>query len=202
MVDNSTTVWVSVISASSAIAGVVVTQIITAINNRKSDKRKYQFEATKAYLSRKIEVGEQFYYVTGENLTLKHALIHYVKTADLKSPKAYEFISERYNQLYTDFEKVTEKNSLANLVNLYFDVKINFELALEAEKKLKNLFVNIHELNAEISVNTDPELTDVLIQKRTDEIEAYCAFADKQMELAKIDMKTVRREINKISQSS
>jgi hypothetical protein len=202
MVDNLTTVWVAIISASSAITGVIATQIITAINNRKSDKRKYDFELIKTSLARKIEVGEQFYVVSGENLTVKHAFIHYLKNTDLKSSKSYEFIDERYKQLYADFEKVSEKNSLANLVNIYFDVQINFESALEAEKKLKTLFISIHELKAQISNNSDPEIKDTLIRKRADEVNTYCAFAETEMQLSKIDMEAVRRELNRVSHLS
>jgi hypothetical protein len=121
MADHNTLIE---ISAFSALAGALVTQLMNGLFVYYSDKRKYRIEVKNAYRNKKIEIGENFYYLNGETMSL------------LKKSIAYW---RKRNQFYAD-------NWKYNLVNLYFKVNLSIDEINEENQKSHGLFIKVREL--------------------------------------------------------
>ena len=76
MADNTTLIEVS---AFSGLAGALLTQMMTGIFAYFSDQRKYHHEIKNLYRSKKAEIGENFYYMTGEIMAIVKKNIGYWK---------------------------------------------------------------------------------------------------------------------------
>ncbi len=196
MIDNN--IFIPIVSAGSALLGVIVSQIITAINSKSSDHRKHNFEIIKTKLARKIEVGESFYYISGENLQLMKAMVHYIKTKSIVQSKlSKEFLQNGYTRLHADFEKIKSDNHSANLINLYFNVGVSFELISKSDLEAKNIFLNLYELNSEYSRSTNSAAyNERLAEGIAKEMINLCNHFEKSIERTKEDMDTVAQALN------
>lgn len=67
MADNSTLIS---ISAFSGLAGALLTQTVSGLFAYFSDKRKYNNVVRDLHRTKKIEIGENFYYITGEKMVI------------------------------------------------------------------------------------------------------------------------------------
>src|ERR1700744_3560233 len=67
------------VSAFSGLAGAMLAQGISGMVTYFSDKRKQSNEVKNAFRAKKTEIGENFYYVTGEKVSITRTHILYWK---------------------------------------------------------------------------------------------------------------------------
>ncbi len=129
MADTSITIWVSVISASSAIVAVVTTQIITAINTRKSDNRKEKAENKRTSIKRRIEIGENFYHMFRESSLNLHKLkTVFINEKFVESEGGLVNLTSQRKQIDDRALKLVEDTKLWNLTDIYFNVESTGEV--------------------------------------------------------------------------
>ena len=129
MADTSITIWVSIISASSAIVAVVTTQIITAINTRKSDNRKEKAENKRTSIKKRIEIGENFYHIFRESsLNLHRLKTVFINERFVESDAGLANLSSQRKQIDDRALKLVEDTKLWNLTDIYFNVESTGEV--------------------------------------------------------------------------
>ena len=154
MADNSTTtIWVGVISASSAIIGVVATQLITAFNARKTEIRRQEFEILKLSLEKKIEIGEHFYSLSGENLNLVKTLISNNELlSTLKAENSREYISSIYANFREDYRNFKSEKNIYSSVEIYYDISSTYSQVADNAQILKTYIAKVYEYNQQLSL--------------------------------------------------
>ncbi|MGI4727230.1 MAG: hypothetical protein ACRYGB_01555 [Janthinobacterium lividum] len=207
MIDNNT-VWVSMISASSALLGVILTQIITAINTKSSDKRKYASDIDKIALQRKIEVGEHYYRVTGSHIHLVDATIHaFTKLPELireKIPIDTILSNSSLEENISNDKKVAETYPLGNFINLYYDISESFDSNSKFGITLKDLGLSLissfpkpREFAEDVKENKiSAEIKEQKLLELTNHLKPIIQNLQKQKEEYKINMEIVKNEIN------
>jgi hypothetical protein len=141
MADNSSFI---AISAFSGLAGALLTQTLTGIFTYFGDKRNYRHEHTNLFKARKIEIGENFYYMTGERMAVISKNISYWKNwNNSRSEASLEFLNKEMVRLNTYLEKLDNENWKFNLINLYFDVSLTNEKVIESNAKSKQLYLRV-----------------------------------------------------------
>jgi hypothetical protein len=144
MADHNTLIE---ISAFSALAGALVTQLMNGLFVYYSDKRKYRIEVKNAYRNKKIEIGENFYYLNGETMSLlKKSIAYWRKRNQFTSERSLEFIGKEIKQTEEHIAKVYADNWKYNLVNLYFKVNLSIDEINEENQKSHGLFIKVREL--------------------------------------------------------
>jgi hypothetical protein len=155
MADHNTLIE---ISAFSALAGALVTQLMNGLFVYYSDKRKYRIEVKNAYRNKKIEIGENFYYLNGETMALlKKSIAYWRKRNQFTSERSLEFIAREIKQTEEQIAKAYSDNWKYNLVNLYFNVKLSIDEINEENQKSHTLFIKIREIAERIKSAQDEE---------------------------------------------
>ena len=157
MPDSSTLIAVS---AFSGLAGALLTQLMTGLFNYYGDKRKYRMEVKNAYRNKKIEIGENFYYLNGETMALLKKSIAYWKKRNKFSAQNMDYITKDIKRTEEQIVKIYAENWKYNLVNLYFDVKLSIDEINEENQKSHILYFKVREITEKImdSVDEDKDL--------------------------------------------
>lgn len=193
-VDNNTVI---AISAFSALAGALLTQLMTGIFNYYSDKRKDSLAVKRAFRAKKIEIGEKFYYLNGETMVLlKKSIDYWMKRSQLSSIENIEFIGKEVKYTEELIAKAYAENWKYNLVTLYFDIKLSVTEINEQNIKSHSLFIRIREIAELIKHAPEHELEYLYGEysfKTLDLISQY----EHVYQLLKHDMEAVKHELLK-----
>jgi hypothetical protein len=123
MPENNTII---VISAFSGLAGAILAQIISGLVTYFSDKRKRENETRASYRNKKTEIGENFYYVTSEKVSIIRAHILYWKKREfIDSETSLSFLNQEMKKLGEHLGRLNADGWKYNLINLYYRVSLN-----------------------------------------------------------------------------
>ena len=148
MADNTTLIEVS---AFSGLAGALLTQLISGMFAYFSDKRKYSHEVSNLYRVRKTEIGENFYYMTGEVMAIIKKNVGYWKNRnDSRSEASLEFLNKEMIKLNTYMDKLKAENWKFNLINLYFKVSMTNHEVIESNGRSQRLYLKIKDIMDQI----------------------------------------------------
>jgi len=194
MTDNSTiTIWVGVISASSAIIGVVATQVITAFNNRKTEIRRQEFEILKLSLERKIEIGEHFYSLSGENLNLAKTLISNNELlSTLKSDNSREYISSIYTSFREQYQNFKAEKNIYSSVEIYYNISSTYSQVADNAQILKTYIAKVFEYNQQLSEAKTDEEKFAIVPKAREALQGYQSHLQLMVESIETDMKLLK----------
>ena len=143
------------ISAFSGLAGALLTQIFTGINNYYTDKRKKQSALDALYRDKKLGIGENFYYFTGEKLLIIKKNIRYWKNWNTsRSESSVGYLRKELGELIEYTKKLEEQNWQYNLAAIYFKLSFSPDEILAANDITHKLYIRITDLNDAISNNT------------------------------------------------
>lgn len=141
MADNNTLI---AISAFSGLAGAMLTQTLTGLFAYFNDKRKYNNDVKAQFRTRKTEIGESFYYITGEKMAIVNKNIGYWKNwNNSRSEASLEFMNKEMIKLNSYMEKLDADSWKFNLINLYFNVSLTNEILIEANARSKQLYLKV-----------------------------------------------------------
>ena len=144
MADNSTLVAVS---AFSGLAGALFTQLINWANTYFTDKRKQSFEVNTQFRNKKIEIGESFFFITGEKMTAIKKNIGFWKNGNKsRTDKSLEFLYKETFKFNAYMEKLNTDNWKFNLISLYFDVSFTNEEAERSNERSHELYLSYLDL--------------------------------------------------------
>ena len=114
------------ISAFSGLAGAILAQAISGIITFKSDKRKQNNEIRATYRNKKMEIGENFYYVTSEKVSIiKTHILYWKKREFIDSESSLAFLNEEMKKLKHHLESLNADSWKYNLINLYYNISLN-----------------------------------------------------------------------------
>lgn len=173
--------------------------IITNTYNYFTEKSKRKFEIFKISTLKKIEVGEKFFFISGENLQLILTSVYSIKKRpELESKANKELLQKSLEEMHEEFKKIASEKNIYGMVSLYFDVKLTYKNILESDLKTTNILLKIFELSDKLQT---AELKDKIqylepIRKAYDEL---CAHYEKIISHIEDDMAIVQQEIFNIS---
>jgi hypothetical protein len=183
------------ISAFSGLAGAILSQALTGLFAYISDKRKAVQELRKAYREKQIDIAENFYYVTGETMSvLKKSIAHWKDRNRSRSEASISFFNKEIKKLDANLEKLTSDNWKHNLISLYFDVNLSYEGLIAANDKSHLLYLSLLDIGEQVKTATDEE-KDVLLGNYHLKIFDLCSQYEELYEMLEKDMRTVRSEL-------
>lgn len=111
------------ISAFSGLAGAILTQLLTGWFSLVNDRRKYRNELKQDFRHHKTEIGENFYFMTGERMTHIQNMIRYWKNwNDSRSESSLAYLRNQMADLMIFMEELNAENWKYNLAGLYFKI--------------------------------------------------------------------------------
>ncbi|MCR8560207.1 hypothetical protein KXD93_21325 [Mucilaginibacter sp. BJC16-A38] len=192
MADNSTLVAVS---AFSGLAGALFTQLINLANTYFTDSRKQKFEVDTQLRNKKMEIGESFFYVTGEKLTAIKKNIAFWKNGNkFRTDKSLEFLYKETAKFNTYMEKLNADNWKFNLISLYFDISFTNEEVARSNERSHELYLSYLDL-AEGIRNAAGEAKEALFKRYAVVLFDMCDHYEEIYNRLEHDMGIVRTQL-------
>lgn len=192
MQENSTLIEVS---AFSGLAGAILSQALSGIFAYLGDKRKSATELKSQYRNKKIEIAENFYYMTGETMTILRKSIEYWKDrSKLRSEASITFFNKEMKKLDAYMEKLNSENWKHTLISLYFDVSLSYKELIEANSKSHLLYLGLLDIADQIK-EAKAESKDNLLGKYYVGIFDLCGQYDDIYSMLQKDMDSVKTEL-------
>ncbi|WPU95551.1 hypothetical protein SNE25_08450 [Mucilaginibacter sabulilitoris] len=199
MPDNSTLLAVS---AFSGLAGATLTQALSGLFTYVSDKRKYDNEVKNQYRSKKIEIAESYYFMTGETMAILKKNINYRKNRnDARSESSLKFLNEEIKKVDTHLQKLNEENWKHNLIGLYFDVTLSRNDIIAVNTMTHLLFLKNLDI-ADRLMKAEGEEKEGLYGLYNQSIFDLCGQYEAIYEILGNDMNLVKRELQDSFRSS
>lgn len=190
--ENSTLIAVS---AFSGLVGAILTQTLTGVFAYVSDKRKFKNELNAQYRGKQIEVAENFYFITGETMTILKKNIEYWKDRNkARSESSIAFFNREIKKLDVYLEKINTDNWKHNLIGLYFNVSLSYSELVEANSKSHLLYLGLLDLADKIKVAV-PEDKDKLLGKYHTGIFDLCTQYENIYIMLEKDLNSVKQEL-------
>lgn len=192
MADNSTLIAVS---AFSGLAGALLTQMIVVVNTYFIDKRKQQLELATQLRLKKIEIGESFFFVTGEMMTTIKKNIGYWKNwNNARTEKSLDFLHKETFKFNTYMEKLHTDNWKFNLISLYFNVSFTNDEVILSNTRSRQLYLLYLDLAEKIRKAGDGQ-KERLYQQYAIAIFDMCAHYEEIYHRLEQDMNVVRTQL-------
>ncbi|WCT13750.1 hypothetical protein [Mucilaginibacter jinjuensis] len=192
MADNSTLI---AISAFSGLAGALLTQMISGLFAYFSERRKYNNGVRDLHRAKKIEIGENFYYITGEKMTIVKKNIGYWKNwNNSRSEASLDYLKKEMITFKAYIDKLNEENWKYNLISLYYNVSFTSSEVLEANEQSHLYYLSVLDLMDKIKKANGDE-TEVLYQQYAIAIFDMCAHYENVYEKMKEDMNIVKNQL-------
>ncbi|MDR6942911.1 hypothetical protein [Mucilaginibacter pocheonensis] len=192
MPDNNTLIAVS---AFSGLAGALLTQTLTGLFTYYSDKRKSRLELHKQYRDKKIEIAENFYFMTGETMSiLKKSVNIHKNRNDSRSESSLKFLSSEIKKLDAHLKKLNEKNWKHNLMGLYFNISLSFNEIMEANTRSHILFLKYLDISDKITKAAEAD-KEALYGQYNITIFDLCMQYDDIYNMLEKDMNKVKAEL-------
>ena len=192
MADNLTLVTVS---AFSGLAGSLFTQLINLVNTYFTDKRKQSFELDTQFRNKKIEIGESFFFITGEKMTAIKKNIGFWKNGNKsRTDKSLEFLYKETFKFNAYMEKLNADNWKFNLIGLYFDVSFTNEEVERSNERSHELYLSYLDL-AERIRKTATEEKEQLFQRYAIVVFDMCNHYEEIYKRLEYDMTVVRTQL-------
>ena len=94
------------------------------------------------YRNKKLETGENFYYVTSEKVSLIRIHIQYWKKREfVKSAASLAFLNEEMKKLGEQLDRLNADSWKYNLINLYYEVSLKNNTLLEANAGSRDYYL-------------------------------------------------------------
>jgi hypothetical protein len=183
--------WVGI----SGLAGALLSQLISAASVFWNENRKDKREQRNSYREKKLEIGENFYFMNGERMDLIKKNIQYWKSKNVDMSQASRrHLNENMNKLIGHMDKINAENWKYNLINLYFKVKLNSEIVHRLNTKSHSFLIKATDISEQIE-NAAPELLEGLYQQHALTIFNMCAHYERIYEALDADMHTVKMQL-------
>ena len=148
------------LTAFAGLAGAILTQVISLASTYFTDKRKQNVDTKNQYRTKMVEIGENYYYITGEMLAAITKNVNYWKNNNpLRSPTTIAFIKKETLKFNSYIEKLNTDNWKFNLVGMYYDISYSTEEVHKDNERSHQLYLRYLDLSETIeSGNNDEQL--------------------------------------------
>lgn len=193
--DSSTLIAVS---AFSGLAGAIITQALTGLFAYIGDKRKADIELKSQYRSKKVEIAENYYYVTGETMSILKKSIQLWKGRNIaRSEASYKSMSEGLKEADVQLKKMNVDNWKHNLIGLYFDVSLAYDDLIAANNKSHELYLKVLDIEAKIRTADNERDRETYIGQFSMAIFDLCDQYEAVYSILAKDMNKVKAELLK-----
>ncbi|WP_354432263.1 MULTISPECIES: hypothetical protein [unclassified Mucilaginibacter] len=135
------------VSAFSGLIGALLTQGLTGLFSYVGDKRKANTELKSTFRNKQIDIAENFYFVTGEKMSIVKKNISYWKNYNnSRSEASLDFLGQEIKKLNAYIDKLDAENWKYNLIGLYFNVSLTNEAVIASNAKSKELYLLVLDL--------------------------------------------------------
>jgi hypothetical protein len=192
MPDNSILITVS---AFSGLTGALATQIITSVNSYFIDKRKQTVEVSNQFRNKKVDIGESFYYITGEKMAaIKKNIRYWRNWNDSRGTASLSFLKKEMIKLNDYLEKLDGDNWKYNLINMYFDISLTTEEVLQLNAKTHQQYLTVLDITDKIN-SAEQIDKEEMYQDYALAIFNLCSFYEDTYHKMEKDMETVRKAL-------
>ncbi|MBB5395129.1 hypothetical protein [Mucilaginibacter sp. AK015] len=181
-----------VLTAFAGLAGALLTQLLTGLFGYYTDKRKANLERANLYRAKQVEVAEQFYFMTGETMSVLRKSVEYWKDKNKqRSEASVAFFNGEMKRLDAYMEKLQAENWKQNLISLYFDVTLSYDRVIAANTRSHALYLGLLD-TAERIGKADGEEKERLLGKYHLGLFDLCAQYDDIYKMLAGDMASVK----------
>jgi hypothetical protein len=193
MADNATLIEVS---AFSGLAGAIITQALTGLFAYVGDKRKASIELKAQYRNKKVEIAENYYYVTGETMSILKKSIQLWRGRSIqRSDASYKSMSENLKEADVQLKQMNVDNWKHNLIGLYFNVSLSYNDLIAANNKSHELYLKVLDIEDKVRTASNDEDKERYIGQFSVAIFDLCNQYDAVYNILANDMGKVKFEL-------
>jgi hypothetical protein len=186
-----------VLSAFAGLAGAVLTQLLTGMFSYVNDRRKLRHELYQNFCNRKAEIGENFYFMTGERMTLINNTIRYWKNwNDSRSESSLAYLKKEMNELLQKMEELNAENWKYNLAGLYFKISFTYREVIAANAISHRHYLKVLDIGDRLNRATE-ENRELLYQAYAKAIFDMCTHYETVYARMEQDMSQVKAQLEK-----
>jgi hypothetical protein len=142
---------VLVMSAFSGLAGALLTQLMTGLFAYVNDRRKQKIALEEQFRSKKLEIGENFYFINGELMTMiRKTINHWNNYRNDRSEQTRKFMKGEMDKLNDYQIRLHNENWKFNLIGIYFKVPFSFDEIQLANRRTHQLYLQVIDLSNKI----------------------------------------------------
>jgi len=185
------------VSALSGMTGAILAQIVAAVNNYFTDNRKHNFEVNNQFQNRKIEIGENYYYMNGEMMAVIRKNIEFWKNFNTSRGEAsLESLKREVKQFTARLDKLNAENWKYDLITLYFNVSFTPDEIQAVNAQSRKLDLAILDLAGRLK-SAVPEEKDALLGKYALAVFDMCSHYEAVYAKLEQDKNVIRDELLK-----
>lgn len=188
-----------IVSAFSGLAGALISQALTGLFAYFGDKRKADIELKSQYRSKQVEIAENYYYVTGETMSILKKSVQLWKGRNIqRSEASYKSMSDSLKEADARLKQMNIDNWKHNLIGLYFNVTLSYDELIAANNKSHELYLKVLDIESKIREASDNEEDrERLIGQYSVAIFDLCSQYDAVYDILASDMSKVKDELLK-----
>ncbi|WP_121811983.1 hypothetical protein [Mucilaginibacter kameinonensis] len=188
-----------IVSAFSGLAGALISQALTGLFAYFGDKRKAETELKNQYRSKQVEIVENYYYVTGETMSILKKSVQLWKGRNIqRSEASYKSMSDSLKEADARLKQMNIDNWKHNLIGLYFNVTLSYDELIAANNKSHELYLKVLDIESKIrEASDDEEDRERLIGQYSVAIFDLCSQYDAVYDILASDMNKVKDELLK-----
>ena len=192
MADHSTLIAVS---AFSGLAGAILTQLFSGLFAYFNDRRKYQHEEHQHLNNRKIEIGENFYFMTGERMThIQKSISFWKNWNDSRSESSLVWLKKELTEMVSRMDELNTENWKYNLAGLYFHISFTHDQVMAANAISHQHYLKVLDIGDHLTKATGDDKEELYKQYAV-AIFDMCSHYEHLYKLMEHDMQTVRAEL-------
>jgi len=192
MADHSIVIAVS---AFSGLAGAILTQLFNGLFTYLNDRRKYHHEVHQNLSSRKTEIGENFYFMTGERMTHIQKSIRYWKNWNgTRSESSLAWLKKELTEMVGRMEELNADNWKYNLAGLYFNISFTHDQVIAANAISHQHYLKVLDIGDRLT-KAAAEDKEELYKQYALAIFDMCGHYEQVYKLMEHDMEVVKEEL-------
>ena len=160
-----------------------------------NDRRKFKHELYQNFCSRKAEIGENFYFMTGERMTLiKNTIRYWRNWNDSRSDSSLSYLKKEMAELIDNMEELNAENWKYNLAGLYFSISFTHRDIIQANAVSPQQYLRVLDVGDRLNKCPD-ENREPLYQAYAQAIFDMCSHYEQIYARMEHDMNLVKEEL-------
>jgi hypothetical protein len=185
-----------IVSAFSGLAGALISQALTGLFAYFGDKRKANTELKNQYRTKQVEIAENYYYVTGETMSILKKSVQLWKGRNIpRSEASYKSMTESLKEADARLKQMNIDNWKHNLIGLYFNVSLSYDELIAANNKSHELYLKVLDIESRLRSTDNEEDRELYFGQYSVGIFDLCSQYDAVYDILATDMSKVKAEL-------
>jgi hypothetical protein len=185
-----------IVSAFSGLAGALISQALTGLFAYLGDKRKADTDLKNQYRNKQVEIAENYYYVTGETMSiLKKSVLLWKGRNIRRSEASYKSMTDSLKESDDHLKRMNIDNWKHNLIGLYFNVTLSYDELIAANNKSHELYLKVLDIEAKVRNTDNDEDRERYTGQYSIAIFDLCSQYDAVYDILAGDLNKVREEL-------